>query len=301
MTSRHYVYSLPERIVRSVLGLSAGVARETSEVVLPESVRKTELYENVVGATLRFLIQKVGQVEGVYESSALPGDSLTRRAAGNAIDTVGFVVFHVSPVWVLAALADVCGLGRHLIPEIADALKAEGLLEPHVEFTSVDQILDGLERTSARVAATINAPPLNVAELRRDWAAILEQARTLQPAALPAQDTVKQLWTWLRTESTRQDRSVFETSSIIATSAVHALPGGARWLSASALVGTSKTTQLFSGVLLEHYRQALTEIQRVGYGPYAARQLRPYVEAAVGQFSPERRTLTERLLERELF
>jgi len=26
-------------------------------------------------------------------------------------------------VWVLAALADLCGMGRHLIPEIAEALK----------------------------------------------------------------------------------------------------------------------------------------------------------------------------------
>jgi hypothetical protein len=35
-------------------------------------------------------------------------------------------------------------MGRHLIPEIADALKAQDLLEKDAQFTTVDQMLDGL-------------------------------------------------------------------------------------------------------------------------------------------------------------
>jgi hypothetical protein len=50
--------------------------------------------------------------------------------------------------------------------------------------------------------------------------------------------------------------------------------------------------------LLDYYRQTLGEIRETGYATYAARQLRPYVRAAVAQFSPRRRTLTERLMER---
>ena len=72
-------------------------------------------------------------------------------------------------MWVLAAFADVCGVGRQLIPEMADALKEQGLLDKDAQFTSVDQLLDGLERTSSRLAATINTPPLDVAGLRREW------------------------------------------------------------------------------------------------------------------------------------
>ena len=73
-------------------------------------------------------------------------------------------------------------MGRHLIPEIADALKAQGLLEQDAQFTSVEQMLDGLERTSSRLASTINTPPLDVAALREEWRAIREDARALQPA-----------------------------------------------------------------------------------------------------------------------
>jgi hypothetical protein len=299
MTVKAYLLSLPERLVRSALGLSAGVAREVGEVALPDGVRQSRLYQSVVDATLRFLIEQVGGVEGVYgDSEKLPGNFLARRTAGNAVEMLGVVAFRASPVWVLAALADVCGMGRQLIPEISDALKAQGLLEKDTQFTSVDQLLDGLERTSSRLADTINTPPLDVAGLRKEWDAIRADARTLQAASLPSRDTIDHLWSQLKTESARQDRSIFETSSMMAVSAARAVPDGVRWLSASARVGATRTCYVFGAALLEHYRETLGEIREVGYTAYAARQLRPYFRAAASQFSPKRRTLTQRLFEK---
>ena len=111
---------------------------------------------------------------------------------------------------------------------------------------------------------------------------------------------IASLWTQLKSEAARQQRSVFETSSMLAVSAVKGLPDNARWLSASALVGASKTGQIVAGALLDHYRATLDDIRRTGFATYAARQLGPYVRAAVGHFSPERITLTERFLDRSL-
>ena len=299
MTLKAYLLSFPERIVRSAVGLGAGVARELGEVTLPKGIRRSQLYQNLVDATLRFLIEQVGGVEGVYGiEGTLPDNFLARRTAGNAVEVLGIVAFRASPVWVLAALADLCGIGRHLIPEMADALKAQGLLEKDAQFTSVDQVLDGLERTSSRLAATINTPPLDVAGLRRDWEAIREEARRLPPAGLPSRETISRVWAQLKTESARQDRSVFETSSMMAVAAVRALPDGVRWLSTSARVGAMRTGQIVAAALLDHYTQTLSEIQQVGYLAYASRQFQPYVRAAVDQFSPKRRTLTQRLLEK---
>ena len=113
MTVRAYLLSFPERVVRSVLGLGAGVAREVGEVALPDGVRHSRLYQNLVDATLRFLIEQVGGAEGVYGAEGtLPDDFLVRRTAGNAVEVLGIVAFRASPVWVLAALADVCGVGQ---------------------------------------------------------------------------------------------------------------------------------------------------------------------------------------------
>jgi hypothetical protein len=298
VTVRSYLFSFPERLVRSVLGLGAGAAREVGEVALPQGVRSSQLYQNVVASTLRFLIERVGGAEGAYEATGtLPDDFLARRTAGNAIEVLGIVAFRASPVWVLAALADVAGMGRHLIPEIAEALKAKGLLEKDAEFTSVDQVLDGLERTSSRLAASINAPPLDVAELRKEWGAIREEARGLQPANLPTRETIGNAWAQLKTEAARQNRSVFETSSLLAVSAARAIPDGLRWLSASARVGATRTGHIFAEALLDHYRQTLGEMQQLGYVAYADRRLRPYFRAAAAQFSPKRRTLTQGLLD----
>jgi hypothetical protein len=298
---RTYLLSLPERLLRSSLGLGAGVAREIGDVVLPEALRRTRLYQNLVDTTLRFLIEQVGGVERAdANEQPLPQDFLKRRTAGNVIEALGIVAFRASPVWVLAALADVCGMGRQLIPEIASALKDQNLLDKETQFMNVDQILDGLEQTSSRLAETVNTPPLDVASLRQEWQALRDEARTLAPTSLPRRETVTGLWTQLRDEATRQNRSVFETSSMMAVSAVKALPESARWLSASALVGASRTGQIVATALLDHYRATLDDIRQVGYATYAARQLGPYVRAAVNQFSPERVTLTERFLDRSL-
>ena len=60
-----------------LLGLGAGAAREVGEVALPEGVRSSQLYQNVVGSTLRFLIEQVGGAEGVAPKAA----ELTKRVA----------------------------------------------------------------------------------------------------------------------------------------------------------------------------------------------------------------------------
>ena len=102
-----YVFSLPERVVRSVTGLAAGTARELSHVVLPARVRRSRLYDSIVEKTLQFLIEQVGQIEDPSTTAQpLPDDFLIRRASGNVFELAGIVAFHASPVWVLAAIAD---------------------------------------------------------------------------------------------------------------------------------------------------------------------------------------------------
>ena len=299
MASRAYVLSLPERVIRSALGLSAGLLREVGEVVLPQAVRRSALYRSLVDTTLRYVIEQVGGAKGVYPTEPpQPADFLARRGAGHAIELLGIVAFRVSPVWVLAALADLSGLGRRLIPEIAEALRAEGLVGETSRIESVDQLLDAFERTSSRLAQTMYVPPLNVAELRKEWQAIRSQARGANPLQLPSAAAVGRQWGQLKEESTRQGRSIFETSSLVAIAAVRALPGKARWLTVSTGVGARRAGKLLAADILDGYSQTLDELRTVGYVPYAKRQLSPYLRACVEQFSQQQRTLTQRLLGR---
>jgi hypothetical protein len=299
MPSRAYLLSLPERVIRSALGFSAGLLREIGEVAVPSTVRRGQLYRSLVDTTLRYVIEQVGGIKGTYPTE-LPQsqDFIARRGAGHVIELLGIAAFRVSPVWVFAALADLSGIGRRLIPEIAEALKEEGLLQKDAHFESVEQLLDGLEKTSSRLAQTINVPPLDVAGLRKEWAEIRSQARELKPVDLPSAKDISSRWQELTDEAARQGRSTFTTSSVMAISAVRALPSRARWLTSSTRAGATRTGKFLYATVLEDYSHTLGELREVGYVAYARRQLSPYLRACVDQFARQRRSTTERIIER---
>jgi hypothetical protein len=294
-----YVLSLPERVLRSTTAIAGGLVHEIGEITVPRALQRTRLYQNMVAVTLRFLVEKVGEVEGVFPGEAdLSEDFLVRRTAGNGIELMGVLAFHASPVWVLAALADASGAGRLLIREIADSLKKEGLLDAGSSFSTVDEMLDGLEASAGRIAETINTPPLDVATLRKDWEAMRSDLARIPPRNLPSLPSLRQLWDGIEREANEQKRTVFQVSSLMAVSAVADLPRKARWLSASTRLAVGKTGSLMSDALLEHYRTTLVQIRHEGYLPYAARQFRPYLYAAALQFSPKHSSLTERMVRR---
>lgn len=296
---RGYLLSLPERVVRSTSALAGGLLRELADVTLPPAYRQTRIYRMMVEATLRFLIEQVGEVEGTFPvEGRLARDFAIRRAAGNGIEMAGILAFRVSPVWVMAALADLSGAGRHIVREVAECLQEEGLLERESRFETVDQMLDGLERSAARFADTINTPPLDVAGLRREWVAIRAEVASIPSPNLPSADLVRKRWEDLRTEAAAQKRSVFELSSLIALSTAARLPENFLKLGRSAGSAAMRTGGLFAGAWLDHYQATLKEIHETGYLAYWSREFQPYLKGAAQQFSPAKGSITQRWLER---
>jgi hypothetical protein len=294
-----YLLSLPERVVRSATAVSAGLVRELGEVTVPASVRRTRLYQSMVDSTLRFLIEQVGEVEGAYPvEGRLAQDFALRRAAGNGLELIGILTFRASPVWVMAALADLSGAGRRLVQEICESLKQEGLLDPEASYETVDQMLDGLEKWAGRVAEAINTPPLDVNDLRREWAEIRQQARGLPPSALPSPYLVQRQWEEVKREAAEQGRSVFELSGLMALSAISRLPANVQRLGRSARVASVSAGRLVAGSLLDHYASTLKEIHQTGYLEFFGREMRPYLRGAAAQFTPGRLTMTEKFLRR---
>lgn len=293
-----YALSLPERIIRSLSGILAGAAREIGEVVLPSRVRRSRLYSSVVGATLRFLIEQVAEIEKTGDLSAtpLPADFLLRKAAGNVVELAGIAAFHASPVWVLAALSDLAGASRELTAEISEALQSAGLLPSGRRFSGVNDLLDGLERTTAQMVQTVGTPPLNVAAMREEWHKLCVEAIKIPRAALPDAKQLWGHWNELKQEAANQQRSVMELSSVMAIAAIRALPENARWLSKAVQVGGRRTGEVVAHTLLDHYRDTLSEIREVGYIKYWLREFQPYFKGALRQFSTERQSTTERLL-----
>jgi hypothetical protein len=296
-----YVLSLPERALRSLGALSGGLLREIGEVALPPVIRRTTLYRTMVEVTLRFLIEQVGQVEGIYLSedglaeSGLAENFILRRTASHGIELLGFVAFRASPIWVLAALADVTGGSHRLMREITDALKEEGLLDAEGGFETMEQVLGGLEKTSAHLALTLNMPPLNVTDLRREWQTLKTDLQSIPPSRIPGIDRLEGTWDGLRTAARAQNRTVFTVSSLLAISTLAHVPANVLWLSRATRSAARRTTEVVGGAILDHYGDALKDIGSVGFGRYWQREFRPYLRAAAEQFSPDHGSLTERI------
>jgi hypothetical protein len=291
-----YILSLPERAVRSLGALSGGLLREIGEVALPGAIRRTILYRTMVGVTLRFLIEQVGEVEGVYPSeSRLAENFILRRTASHGIELLGILAFRASPVWVLAALADVTGGGHKLMQEIVEALKEENLLEAGARFETMDQVLGGLEKTSAHLALTFNMPPINVPGLRLEWETLKAELRSISPNRAPALDRLERTWQAVRISAQTQNRTVFAVSSLMAISTLSHVPANLLWLSKATRSAARRTGGVVGGAILDHYSTALEEISRTGFPGDWKREFRPYLRAAAAQFAPEHASLTERL------
>lgn len=299
MSSRfHYqfVLSLPERIVRSFGAIAGGLLRETGVILLPARIRRTALYRVMVEVTLRFLIEELGRVKDVYPKNADLEDFLLKRTASHGIELLGLLTLHVSPIWVLAALADATGAGHALIEQISASLKDEGLLEKNASFETLDQLLNGLEQTSAQLADTLNMPPVTLSGLRREWQRFKEALPSIPKANMPTLVMLESLWAKLIATSVAQDQSVFALCSTLAVGTLAELPSSVIWLSRAAQTAAKRTGQLLGETLLDHYVLALNEIAAVGFVAYGRKQFRPYLRAAALQFAPANESSTERFL-----
>lgn len=292
-----YVISLPERVVRSAAALAGGLIHEFGQVSVPAAVRRTKSYQMMVDVALRYMIEQVGEVQGVYPSGGeLAGNFLLRRTAGHGIELAGLLAFRASPVWIMAALADVSGAGRQIVNEIAEALQEEGLLERGAKFENIDELLTGLEETASQIAVLCNTPPLDFAELRKEWELFRISAAKIPPRRLPSAVLVRRNWEELRAEAAAQNRGVFELSSIMAIAAISRVPVTLVKITRAANRAVWRTGQTLGASVLQHYSQTVREIHERGYAAYWAEEFRPYLHAAAVQFSPKHRSLTGRWL-----
>jgi len=253
---KSYLLSLPERSLRALTALAAGLVRESSEVTLPLSFRRTRIYQSIAEQSLRFLIEKVGKVEGAYDKTdALPDDFLVRRTAGNGVELISLAVFHASPVWVLAGLADVSGAGGKLLAEISETLEKEGWLRGASSVRTMTDLLDALERGSGHLAENFNTPPLNRAALLREWESLKK--------VVAERDQVEADWELLKTTAAQQRKPLMEVSTAVALNTLR------------------RGKQMLTDPILEHYRQTIGELNEIGFGAYASREMAPYWRAAV--------------------
>jgi hypothetical protein len=274
--SQGYLASLPERTARAGAALTGGFVYETGEVLLPLVVRRSRLYQAVVGRLLRILIELIGGVEGVYPTEKMPvQELLVRKTAGNVVELSSFLAVGWSPVWLLAGASDLVGGTKVYLQTLVTELQDAGVLVPDADVASFEELLTTLEGTSGVLADTVDVPPLNIPSVRASWHELQRQV-----ADLPDADGLEKIFSDLRLAARREDRSILEMSSVVALGAVHA---GVR---------------LGSVHIFDYYRSALPTIAREGLVSFLRRTSTPYRSRARSHFDPASGTHSERLLRR---
>jgi hypothetical protein len=271
-----YALSFPERAVRALVAALAGLVHESAEVLLPRVVRRSQLYEATAKRALRIAIELIGAVEPSVPQPITAGKLAVRKAAGNVAELGSIAAFGFSPLWLLAAAADVLHGSRVYLEALVGELKRARVIAQDADIGSVDDLLGALEHTSGRAAELIDIPPLELAELR----ATLGEFRG-DAASLPRPDELAALYRGLRVTAAAERRPLLEVSAGF---------GLAVLLSARSVA---------SEHLAVPYREDWEPLKSEGFAAYARRVGRPYARAIAGHFQPDRPTWTERILPKE--
>ena len=270
-----FLVSLPERAVRSVFALVGGSVHETAELLLPRLVRRSRLYEATAKNLLRVSIELVGGVEAPpgaadeYEPNATR--LAVRKTAGNVVELGSIAAFGFSPLWLLAAGADVTHGSRVYLDAFVRELKVVGVLAEEAHLRTVDELLAALEGSTGTTARLIDIPPLEVAALKRSLADLRADA-----SGLPSPKAMSALFDGLRTEAVRERSSLLEVSTGV----------GIAFFNSARHIGRQH--------VLDPYDEDLKPLRDEGFAAYAGRVAKPYGAAIVRHFDPERATLTER-------
>jgi hypothetical protein len=274
-----FALSLPERIVRALAAAIGGTVHETAAIVLPRFVRSSRLYEATAKNVLRVSIELVGGVSPQtpptteYEPDA--GKLALRKAAGNVVELGSIAAFGFSPLWLLAATADVMHGSRVYLDVFVRELKAAGVLSAEAQLDTVDDLLAALEGTSGTTARLIDIPPLELAALRQS----LEDLRR-DADSLPSPSELAALYGGLEATAAEEDRSLLAVS----------VGMGLAFFNSAKHIGRQH--------VLDPYTEDLRPLRDEGFGAYARRVGRPYAEAARRHLDPELPTLTEKGIDR---
>ena len=290
-----YTLSIPERYLRGLTALTGGMLKETTDIVVPDFVQDTTSYNLFVGNLLRFAVENVGGVEGLYDEEQLEGEYATRKVIGNAIEGVGIATVHASPLWIFAFFADGVKGGQAYLDRLSDELVEKGYLESEKTSKSLKGLLEGLERTTTSFAQNIDTPPLskeeivgNINEIRESFS---ELWSSTGKAAGDITEDVGDIMQEFIDTANEEGQSLLELGGVMALQAT----SRAKKAAGVAVTAPQVAGKMLFENILEYYRDTLSDIHEHGYARVASDVIDPYGNAILKQFSTDKETWTEKL------
>ena len=306
-----YGVSLPERLVRSAVGITAGTAKEIAEFVVPQAFQDSKSYEVAVRNSLNFLLANVATVSdpnaekptappaatpvanATSDPTAMnPGRFIARKAVGNFIDIAGLATLHVSPLWILAIVSDAAYGTKTYLSELAGELQSQGLIDDSSTIHRVDDLFDAIKKASGRAASNFDTPPLSLVELKTSFEQTRAALNEVDPTLLIPEAEIGRIWSDMRSLADQEKISLLGVSGAVAMQAVETIKTATQ----GSLTGLFVAGKIVNRNIFAHYISALSDIHKHGLWSSVRNTYGPYVDLAWGNFTSSRKTWTEQVL-----
>ena len=288
-----YGLSLPERALRGTAGVVGGTLRESAAALIPQTFRNARTYQIFVGQMLDFLAEDVGGVARPDPSEdARVENYVARKTVGNFMEMASLATIHVSPMLLLAVVSDIAYGSRAYLRELAEELEAQGVIADAAAIQQVDDLLDAAASASEETATAFDTSPLSIEGLRETVRQTRESLRGVDPGQILSEDEIKQFWERMRSVARRENTNPLAVSGALTLGSLDKFAK----LGSGALTSVRVAGTLLDGVVLDHYRTVLANIDEQGLYPTLAASSQPYAEALWRNFSADRQTFTESFL-----
>ncbi|MEI7701029.1 MAG: hypothetical protein WCK86_14615 [Planctomycetia bacterium] len=324
-----YGVSLPERFVRSAVGLTAGTAKEIAEFIVPQAFQSSKSYEVAIRNSLNFLLSNVAtisetgaksgesapavpaglmdsrrQVSGTTQESAGTsgtetdaGRFVAKKAISNFIDITGLTTLHVSPLWILAIVSDTAYGTKVYLNELAVELQRQGLIDNSSTIHKVDDVFEAVRKASSRAASTFDLPPLSLLELKQSLTQTRAALQEIDPAQLIPESEIRRLWQEMKELAVSENISLLGVSGALAMQTVKRIRGATQ----GTLAGLFVAGKIINRNIFGHYEQALIDVHQRGILQSVRDSFEPYADLAWNNMESSRKTWTEQLLNPSLF
>ena len=300
--SRYLLYTatLPERVVRSSVGLAAGAATEAAGFLVPQAFQSSKTYEIVVRNSLGMLTREIGGVKKAKQaensdendSSNEQEDLMARKAVGNFVDLAGLATLHTSPVWMMAIVSDLAYGAGSCVQELAAELQKQGLIDDDATIHNVDDVLSAVRNASGNAASMFDTPPLSVDQLKESLDATRKELASADIRSILPEAELKKYWDEMKSVATDENVSLLGDSGAVTMGTLSRV----KTVGKGTFTGAQVVGGLVSRPFIEHYCESLSTIRQDGLFVTLKDTSAPYIEAVWTNFSDSKGTWTEELV-----
>lgn len=331
-----YGLSIPERLVRSAVGVTAGTAKEIAAFVVPQAFQDSKSYEVAIRNSLGFLISGIGTLsEETVQSQPVTGSQSAARSASDSgqgsttINATATTVGGEGDTGNTVEQPD-ANTGRYIAKKAAgNFIDIAGLATLHVSplwvLAIVSDVAYGTKTYLNELTQELQQQGLI------DSTSTIHHVEDLFDAIKQASGTAASTFDQpplsldeLRTsiDQTRQALNDIDPTSLIPEAEISrywndmrqlaqqeqvSLLGvsgaiamqtveGIRNLSQGTLTGLFVAGQIINRNIFGHYMKALAGIHEQGIWPSVRDTYEPYLDLAWGNFTASRKTWTEQVL-----